>query len=394
MRTIETEKIPIKMWLDYLEDGAEQQAKNLANLPFAFHHIAIMPDAHQGFGMPIGGVLATEDYIIPNAVGGDIGCGANAVQTSIKVADMPYSKVKEIFQELKRRVPVGFGTFGRLDSVRKGTYESLMASIEPEWIFDGVSMNEKDRAMQQLGTLGGGNHFIEMQSGSDGYVWLMLHSGSRYLGQVINRYYDEYARKNNTFGVPDDIAPLPISGKVSDDAIGHRYLYEMNYALNYAYTNRMIMMGEFQEAVRKFTKGTTFGEMINIAHNFASLEQHYGHSVFVHRKGATQAFTGQTGIIPGSQGTFSYIVEGLGNPDSFMSCSHGAGRVLSRSKAKQMLNLKQQQELMAGIVHDIDSIKALDEAPGAYKNIEQVMENQKDLVKIIVKLKPLGVLKG
>ena len=395
MRIIEEEgAIPIKMWLDYLEDGAEEQARHLARLPFAFHHIAIMPDSHQGFGMPIGGVLATKNYIVPNAVGGDIGCGMNAVKTDIKAADITYDKVKEIIEKARKLIPVG-------QNSREKDYKEYEDRLPKLPSFQEPLSVEKEipTSIRQLGTLGGGNHFIEIQKGNYGFVWLMLHSGSRHLGQVINNSYNGKAVKwgyDKFHEIPPkwDLAPLPASTNTKDDSIGVRYVREMEYAVEYAFENRKLMMELLQDSVNKVFPKTEFSEMINIAHNFVAMESHFGEWVYVHRKGATRAYKGQLGIIPGSQGTFSYIVRGRGNPESFMSCSHGAGRKLSRNKAKEQLKLSEQQRLMEGIVHDINSQKALDEAPGAYKDIEQVMENQKDLVDIMVKLKPLGVLKG
>ncbi len=402
MRVIKEEgALPIKMWLDYLEDGVEEQARNLSKLPFAFHHIAIMADSHQGFGMPIGGVLATKDYVVPNAVGGDIGCGMNSVKTNIRAEDMKYPVVKTVIEILRKKVPTGANSHEQLTSDQKRQFEDIIYKINNgKFLENSIVEKESQLSMRQMGTLGGGNHFIEIQKGSDGFVYLMLHSGSRHLGQVVNNHYNNLAKKLNKkmfSSIPEqwDLAYLPAMPNMGVDITdGVRYIQEMNYAVDYALANRKIMMQEFQNSVQEVFPDVEFGKMINIAHNFASLEKHYGELVFIHRKGATQAYEGQLGIIPGSQGTSSYIVRGKGNPDSFQSCSHGAGRVLSRNKAKEKLKLSEQQKIMEGIVHDINSTKALDEAPGAYKNIEQVMANQTDLVDIVVQLKPLGVLKG
>jgi len=390
----EANSIPIKLWLDDLEDGAMEQAKHLSLLPFAFHHVSVMPDAHQGFGMPIGGVLATKDYVVPNAVGGDIGCGMNAVKTTIKVEEATYDKIKDVIECARKLIPVGFNVHNQIDE----SWINRLPSTEnlPK---DNCIEKEMQTSLKQLGTLGGGNHFIEIQAGSDGFIWLMLHSGSRHLGQVINNTYNGKAVKWNYDKFPEidpkwDLAPLPISTGTEDDIIGKKYLSEMQYAVDYALANRKLMMENLQYSMKTVFPNAEFSEMINITHNFASLENHYGEDVYIHRKGATKAFQEEMGIIPGSQGTFSYIVKGKGNPESFKSCSHGAGRKLSRNKAQKLLSLSQQKKLMEGIVNDIKNVKDLDEAPGAYKDIKTVMNNQKDLVDIVVELRPLGVLKG
>lgn len=388
MKTITTEKLPIKMWLDYLEDGAELQTKNLANIPFAYHHIAIMPDAHKGYGMPIGGVLATDGVIIPNAVGLDIGCGMCAVKTSL--TNLPIDKLKEIMGKIREVIPVGFN-----HHKTKQDHENMPIN----WSIDEMPIVKKEyeNAQTQIGTLGGGNHFIEIQKGSDGYIWIMIHSGSRNLGLQVANYYNKRAiegNKNFDKVIPPswELAFLPVDVKVGQD-----YLKEMQYCVEFALANRKLMMDRIKSIV-SFATGLVLGdwkdEMINIAHNYASLEEHFGKKVWVHRKGATLATKDTIGIIPGSQGTHSYIVKGKGNPESFQSCSHGAGRKMGRKQAKEKLNLEEEQKKMEGVVHGIRSISDLDEAPGAYKSIDEVMTNQKDLVETLVELTPLGVIKG
>lgn len=401
MKIISTENIPIKMWLNDIEEGALKQAKNLANLPFAFKHIAIMPDSHQGYGMPIGGVLATHNIVIPNAVGVDIGCGMCAVKTSLK--EISLEQLKRIFGGskdyhggIRSAVPVGFSHHKNKQD------EKHMPDIEKafyEWEGDlPIVGHEYQSALKQLGTLGGGNHFIEIQKGSDGYIWIMLHSGSRNLGYKVARYYNDIAKEINrkwysSVSKKVDLAFLPLDSKE-----GQNYLREMNYCLEFAKASRKHMMETIKQIFLKEYLGDMiqFGEMIDVHHNYATLENHFGKNIMLHRKGATSARKGQVGIIPGSQGTKSYIVEGLGNPDSFNSCSHGAGRLMSRTKAKETLNLEEEINKMdkKGILHSIRGKGQLDEAPSAYKNIDVVMENQKDLVKIIVELTPLGVIKG
>lgn len=384
MKVISTEKLPIKMWLNDIEDGALEQAKNLANLPFAFKHIAIMPDSHQGYGMPIGGVLATKGVIIPNAVGVDIGCGMCATKTSL--TELNTNTLKKIIGEIRKVVPVGFNKHQEKQD------ENLMPEA-PEFL-PIICLREYDNALKSLGTLGGGNHFIEIQKGNDGYIWIMIHSGSRNLGKQVADYYHKLAVKLNdkwySNNVNKELAFFPID---SDE--GQSYINEMNYCVEFALANRKLMMDRIKAIFFKETS-CDFDNMINIAHNYARMENHFGENVIVHRKGATLATTETIGIIPGSQGTKSYIVKGKGNLESFTSCSHGAGRKMGRGQAQRDLNLEDEIKRLddMGIIHAIKEIKDLDEASGAYKDINEVMENQKDLVDILVELTPLGVIKG
>ena len=253
------------------------------------------------------------------------------------------------------------------------------------------------KATKQIGSLGGGNHFIEIQHGSNGYLWVMIHSGSRNLGKQVADFYNKKAKQLNerwhsTVPASHDLAFLPIE---TEEA--HAYINEMNYCVDFALANRKLMMERVQHAFLEVFKGeVAFDELINIAHNYAAWENHFTENVLVHRKGATRARLGELGIIPGSQGTKSYIVEGLGNPQSFESCSHGAGRVMGRKQAQRELDLKTEIKKLndKGIIHGIRHQKDLDEAAGAYKDIGTVMANQKDLVKIKVELEPLAVVKG
>ncbi|WPD23974.1 MAG: RtcB family protein [Candidatus Electrothrix scaldis] len=388
-KVISTEKKPIKLWLDDLEAGALEQARHLANLPFAFRHIALMPDAHQGYGMPIGGVLAAEDVVIPNAVGVDIGCGMCAVRTSVQ--EISQESLKKIMGDVRKSIPVGFKHH------TKAQDEALM----PEGYADGfdelkIVRGEYKAALKQVGTLGGGNHFLEIQQGSDGFVWLMLHSGSRNLGYKVAHHYNKLAIELNRkwhSSVPEkwQLAFLPLDGRKGQD-----YLREMQYCVDFALANRALMMQRLQEAFVEAVGEVDFGEIINIAHNYAAMEHHFKRNVMIHRKGATRAYADQLGIIPGSQGTASYIVKGKGEPESFMSCSHGAGRRLGRKQAQKELDLAAEKERLdaIGVIHGIRNAKDLDEAPGAYKDISVVMENQRDLVEIEVELRPLAVIKG
>lgn len=381
MQEINTEKIPIKMWLDDIEDGTLEQAKNLANLPFAFMHVAMMPDAHQGFGMPIGTVLATKDIIIPNAVGVDIGCGMHLIKTDLTEIDK--EGLVKILTDIRKEIPVGFKHRDTPCEERVPKYFAQSKIVQ----------EQHESATKQVGTLGGGNHFIEIQKSDDGFICAMIHSGSRNIGYKVAKHYNELAKDLNSkwhTTVPKDwdLAFLP-----ADSEEGIAYVQEMEYCTEFAKANRTFMMETIKESFQKHFKAKTTEEH-DVPHNYAAEEKHFGKKVWVHRKGATSAQEGQLGLIPGSQGTSSYVVEGLGNMFSFKSCSHGAGRKMGRNVAKRTLNLEEEQKKLEGIIHSVRNINNLDEASGAYKDIEKVMENQKDLVKIVTKLSPLAVVKG
>lgn len=379
-RVVSTEPIPIKLWLDDIEDGALQQARNLANLPFVYKWVAIMPDSHQGYGMPIGGVLATKGVIIPNAVGVDIGCGMGAVQTSIKGIDT--DTLKAIMGRVREAVPVGFNHHKEAQAWEGFDHAPDLPIIQ----------QELTSARRQLGTLGGGNHFIEFQADENGNLWVMLHSGSRNFGLKVAKVYHREAQalcERWYTQLPDkDLAFLPV-----DDTYGQEYLAAMSYCLEFAQASRDHMMSTILGIVGEVAGGQEV-RRVNIHHNYAAMENHYGENVWVHRKGATRVRTGEAGIIPGSMGTSSYIVEGLGNPESFCSCSHGAGRRLGRKEAGRVLDLAGEQAKMNGIIHGLRNVSDIDEAPGAYKDIDVVMANQSDLVKITTRLHPLGSIKS
>lgn len=384
-QVISTEKRPIKLWLDDLEDGALVQAKNLANLPFAFKHIPLMPDSHQGYGMPIGSILATKGVVVPNAVGVDIGCGMCAMKTSITAIST--KELKETLSTARKLIPLGFNWHEEAqdESLMPEGYENLE-----------IVSRQYMKATKQIGTLGGGNHFIEIQKGSDGFVWIMIHSGSRNLGYNVAKWYNQAAitlneRYHSEVTKAMQLAFLPI-----ETPEAKAYLKEMEYCVEFALANRKLMMARMVEALKSAVGEFETDEIINKSHNFAAWENHFGENVMVHRKGATRAFKDELGMIPGSQGTSSYIVKGLGNPESFMSCSHGAGRKMGRKQAQKELNLEKEIALLneKGVVHAIRNKSDLDEAPGSYKDIDMVMENQKDLTEIVVELTPLAVLKG
>lgn len=416
MKVITGNRVPIKMWAEQIESSAMAQAVELASLPFAFHHVALMPDCHTGQGMPIGGVLATDGCIIPNAVGVDIGCGMCAVKTNLRAEQLSHKILSKIVDDIKRVIPLGFDHQLEVQDERlmpQGHNIDALPKIRTLY----------HSALRQLGTLGGGNHFIEIQHevemgsregfapqaeadtaqaestpqdkmGGQARVWIMLHSGSRNLGLKVAGTYNKRAQLLNKAWRAQTFPQLSFFPMISDDA--KLYFMEMKYCVDFALANRKLMMHRICEVMQTHLPGAVFEPMINIAHNYAAWEHHFGKDVIVHRKGATRAREGEIGIIPGSQGTPSYIVEGLGNPDSFMSCSHGAGRVLGRKEAIRSLNLQQEQLFLnqQGIIHSVLEAQNLDEAPSAYKNIEQVMAHQADLVRPLVKLQPMAVIKG
>ncbi len=385
-KVISNGTVPLKLWLDPIEEGALEQAKHLTELPFTFSHVAIMPDAHQGYGMPIGGVLALKDTIIPNAVGVDIGCGMCALKTS--QTEITENNLLNILVRIRKSVPVGF-------SHHKTNQNKNLMPNEGRFNFPVVE-REFTNALRQLGTLGGGNHFIELQKDNEGHIWIMIHSGSRNIGYKVANHHNKLAINLNKkwhSSIPKgwQLAYLPLD---SDE--GQTYIHEMNYCVEFALANRKLMMTRVQEIFMQEFHDIKFAEMINIAHNYAALEKHFNKMVMVHRKGATRAFKNEYGIIPGSQGTASYIVRGKGNPESFKSCSHGAGRKMGRNQARRELDFKEESRRLdkLGILHSLHSKRDLDEAAGAYKDISTVINNQLDLIDIETELKPLAVVKG
>lgn len=381
---------PVKIWTDKVEESAMSQIENLTTLPFLFHHLAIMPDVHAGKGMPIGGVLACKDVVIPNAVGVDIGCGMCAVETNLKASEIPAEVLrKQIMRGIRRRIPLG-----------KNHHKELQ---DEKFLPEGFDIDKMEIVKRrqhairyEIGTLGGGNHFIELQKDEEDTLWIMIHSGSRNLGKQVGDYYNEIAAKLNErwYSAVSPEVHMPFLARQTQEF--DMYWNEMQYCVAFALCNRKLMMERIEEIIADSIKEVEFEPMINIAHNYAAIEHHFDSDVIVHRKGATLAREGVTGIIPGSQGTASYIVEGLGNPESFCSCSHGAGRLLSRKSAIETLDLQQEIAMLEakGIVHAVRSRDDLQEASGAYKDIDEVIANEADLVKVKTKLLPVAVIKG
>ena len=398
----------IKSWTKgvHFESQARDQLKNIASLPFIHKHVAAMPDVHLGKGATIGSVIATKGAIIPAAVGVDIGCGMNAVRLSLTANDLPDSLVN-VRGMIERMVPVGheYHTRSRLGSKWHNKTDKLLNNtnqqLDPGFqkilakhpTIGKMGRDIEDRVYRQIGTLGGGNHFIELCLDENDDVWVMLHSGSRNPGNCIGRYFIDIAKKEmerHFIQLPDkDLAYLVDGSTYYED-----YIEAVSWAQDFAYRNRQVMMELVIEALtRKLPPFTITKEAINCHHNYVSMENHFGANVHVTRKGAVRARVGDYGIIPGSMGAKSFIVRGLGNNDSFHSCSHGAGRMLSRSAAKKQFTVEDHEKATAGVECRKD-IGVIDETPGAYKNIDDVMNAQKDLVEIVHTLKQVVCVKG
>lgn len=387
----EKQKLPIKIWLEnkeQLEIGAYDQAINLSNLPFAYKWVCLMPDVHEGYGMPTGGVIATENVIIPNAVGVDIGCGIVYAHTNIPVSLLRNTKtgsgtlVQDITGQIMRNIPTGFQH--HKEPQQYNVFVDLLYTFQThETVFE----KEIANLQYQVGTLGGGNHFIELQEDEEGFLGIMIHSGSRNFGLKVAKYFNNIAKELNTkwySQIPEqyDLAFLPVNSIEGQD-----YIEWMKLALRFAKENRQLMMERVKNIIFNMVKKyTNFKEInilleVNAHHNYVNLEHHYGKNVWVHRKGAIRVREGELGIIPGAMGSYSYIVEGLGNHESFFSCSHGAGRMMNDLKEK---------DIVLGVARK-DNIT--DESRFAYKNIDQVINNELDLVKPIKKLKTVAVIK-
>ena len=381
---------PVKIWTNEVEDSAMEQIENLTKLPFLYHHLAVMPDVHTGMGMPIGGVLACVDTVIPNAVGVDIGCGMCAVKTSLKVSEIDRTVLrKQVLSQVRSLIPLG------MTHHKTAQDETLMPQ---GYDIDKMHVvrEQYDSALHQLGTLGGGNHFIEFQSDEEDNLWIMIHSGSRNLGKMVGDYYNKKAKELNEKWQSEVSPSMRLAYLPLTEPEFNEYWAEMEYCIEFALCNRRLMMSRIQDVLTSVFGAVEFAPMINIAHNYAAWETHFGNRVVIHRKGATFAGKGTIGIIPGSQGSASYIVEGKGNAESFCSCSHGAGRVLSRTAAIKNLDMEAEVQRLEdiGVIHAIRSHNDLQEAPSAYKDIVTVINNQLDLIEVKTRLMPVAVIKG
>lgn len=384
---------PIKIWTEDIEVEALTQLKNLARLPFiASNGVACMPDVHAGIGSTVGTVIATDKAIIPAAVGVDIGCGMNAVRLSLKAPDLPES-LKTIRDQIERDVPLGAG--GAHDHT---TDTGAMSAAQERAVVDAVFGGNRDKfqakAGNQMGTLGSGNHFIELCIDENQDVWIMLHSGSRGVGNMIGKFYIEKAKRQMErffINLPDgDLAYLPEDTEDFD-----AYMAAVEWAQAYALENRRQMMIKVIAALRRHipVEFTITQEAINCHHNYVARESHFGKNLWVTRKGAIRAREGDLGIIPGSMGQRSYIVRGKGDLQSYCSCSHGAGRKMSRTEARRRFSLTDLVEQTQGVECRKDDA-VLDEIPGSYKDIDVVMDNQRDLVDVVHVLKQILCVKG
>lgn len=387
--------VPVKVFTDDIDDASIQQLGNMAQLPFIHSHIAAMPDVHAGIGATVGSVIPMRGAIVPAAVGVDIGCGMNAVRLSLKANDLPDNLYK-LRASIEKSVPVGFEEHNE-PSVQAATVNNMASHLKR--ITDKhpgimkMQRNFQNTWGRQLGTLGGGNHFIELCLDEQDDVWVMLHSGSRRIGNKIGQYFIEKAKKDmgKALGnLPDkDLAYFAEGTQHFED-----YVEAVGWAQDYAMLNRREMMRLVLEALQKhLPKFTTTQEAINCHHNYVQQEQHFGQEVYVTRKGAISAQLGQLGIIPGSMGAKSYIVRGLGNPQSFCSCSHGAGRRMSRTEAKRRFNALDLEQQTQGIECRKDK-GVVDEIPAAYKDIDTVMQHQTDLVEVVHTLRQIICIKG
>ena len=388
-------RVPIRMWADpaTVEGQAMQQLRNISSLPW-LHGLAVMPDVHLGKGATVGSVIAMNGAVCPAAVGVDIGCGMSAVKTSLTAKDLP-DDLSRLRSKIERIIPVGRGLHS--DPVDPHKLHGFpTAGWDDFWQrFDGVAPEVKwrrDRAMQQMGTLGSGNHMIELCLDLTGSVWLMLHSGSRVIGKELAEHHMGIARSlpHNQGLVDRDLAVF-----ISDTPQMAAYRQDLFWAQEYAKNNRAIMMALFQDVVRReFPKArVAFEETISCHHNYVAEERYDGVDLLVTRKGAIRAGSGEFGIIPGSMGTSSFIVRGLGNAAAFNSASHGAGRKMSRTAAKKRFTTKDLEEQTKGVECRKDS-GVVDEIPGAYKSIEKVMAQQTDLVEIVAQIKQVICIKG
>lgn len=379
-----------------IEAEALEQILNTASVPFLFKHVAVMPDTHYGKGSTVGTVLATRGAIIPAAVGVDIGCGMIAVKTTLKAADLE-GKLPQIRAGIERRIPMSAGRFNsKFTETANARVAELLGLVTEEQLklYDRLSSNWQ----LQLGTLGGGNHFIEICLDTDDNVWVTLHSGSRGIGNKIGNHYIKIAQRHMEkwhIELPDpDLAYLP-EGTEDFDC----YIRDLHWAQRFALLNREEMLDRVMAEVADATLGdhSRSAELehkrINCHHNFTQVENHFGQNVWITRKGAIQATEGKMGMIPGSMGTRSYIVTGLGNPMSFNSAPHGAGRRMSRARAKASFTMEDFDRAMVGIEHRRSEV-LLDELPMAYKDIDEVMENAKELVEVKATLKQILNVKG
>ena len=392
--------VPVKMWTQGvpIEDAAKRQLANAARLPIVFKHIAAMPDVHLGIGATVGSVIPTLKAIIPAAVGVDIGCGMMAAKTTLRAEDLP-DNLGPLRSAIERAVPHG----RKPGSRDPGAWNKVPGAVDTAWAqlvpeFTALTRDyprlEKTNHRNHLGTLGTGNHFIEVCLDEQGFVWFMLHSGSRGVGNAIGTMFIELAKQDalrTCANLPDlDLAYFEEGSRHFGD-----YVRAVGWAQKFAALNREVMMRRVIDAAKSVIHKNfqSHVEAVNCHHNYVQREHHFGEDVYVTRKGAVSAKRGELGIIPGSMGTRSYIVRGKGNPESFESCSHGAGRTMSRGEAKRRFTLADHRAATEGVECRKDK-DVIDETPAAYKDIDAVMEAQRDLVEVVHTLKQVVCVKG
>jgi tRNA-splicing ligase RtcB len=387
--------VPVKIYTGEIEPAARAQLVNISRLPVVHHHVAAMPDVHLGIGATVGSVIPTKKAIIPAAVGVDIGCGMIARRLSLTAEDLDEQRLRKVFNQISRDVPVGFDSHGdreaRTGAARR--FKKGLTRIMEKHPGIGKRVSRNTSWVHQLGTLGGGNHFIEVCLDEEGRVWVMLHSGSRGIGNAIGSYFIELARRDaerNQLQLPDrDLAYFPEGAKHFGD-----YVEAVGWAQDYARANRGEMMELVLDALHRHLPAFEASDAaVNCHHNYVERERHFGEDVWLTRKGAIRAGAGELGIIPGSMGARSYIVRGKGNSDSFHSCAHGAGRRMSRNAAQKAFSTADLERQTEGVICRKDK-GVLDEIPGAYKNIDEVMANQSDLVEVVHTLKQVLCVKG
>ncbi len=394
-KVLTQQRVPVKIWTNDVDERSQQQLANIATLPFIHHHVAAMPDVHLGIGATIGSVIATHKAIIPAAVGVDIGCGMVAARLSLTANELDEKTLIQVFDQISRDVPVGRDQHADnrvLVDAARPFEPGLKALTErhPELL---KSFGNSAKWANQMGTLGGGNHFIEVCLDESDRVWVMLHSGSRGIGNAIADYFIKLARKDMErwmIQLPDrDLPYFPEGSEHFAD-----YIEAVHWAQEYALQNRQSMLKLVLAALaRHLPAFSVETEAVNCHHNYVAMEHHYGANVWVTRKGAIRAREGDLGIVPGSMGARSFIVRGKGNPESFCSSAHGAGRRMSRTAAEKHFTEADLLEQTAGVICRKDK-GVLDEIPGAYKDIDEVMANQSDLTEILHTLKQVVCVKG
>jgi tRNA-splicing ligase RtcB len=388
-------RVPVKVYTAEIEPAARSQLVNISRLPVVHHHVAAMPDVHLGIGATVGSVIPTLRAIIPAAVGVDIGCGMIAARLSLTANHVDEASLRKLYNQISRDVPAGFAQHDerRARAHAARPFKKGLSSILQKHPGIQKRIGKSSRWELQLGTLGGGNHFIELCLDEAQRAWVLLHSGSRGIGNALGSYFMELARRDaerNQLQLPDrDLAYFPEGARHFDD-----YVEAVGWAQDYARANRAEMMDLVIEALRRHLPPFELtGEAVNCHHNYVEREAHFGERVWLTRKGAIRARAGELGIIPGSMGARSYIVRGKGSPESFDSCAHGAGRLMSRKAAQKKFRVEDLVEQTQGVVCRKDK-GVIDEIPGAYKDIDQVMANQSDLVEVVHTLKQVLCVKG